>query len=715
VDGAAAAYRWVEPQALPHGADEEQGDGTDAERTPSMWQRTTLLQRFGSISLLLILLLGLVVGVLLRGVLRDRTIEDAQRTAVSVAVVGVQSQLTPDDLTRDFVPLLPERITELDTAMGAAVTVGDAGELGEVDGFVRIKVWNPQHWVVYSDNPALNGRWFPGDDALDDALAGEVTWEVTDLSSPEEFEERDFGELLAVYVPLRAIDGRFAAPDDTSAPFIGASEVYLPWQPIAAAIARDTARLWAVLAIGLAVLYAGLYRLVSRASVRLRRQAAENDYLARHDTLTGLVNRRGFEEQARQRLLGGGQQAVLLLDLDRFQDVNDTLGHDAGDDILRQIATRLTAFAGDGDVVARLGGDEFAVLRSDVDLTQATVLAARIGELIKRPVSAAGLDLDVSGSIGVTVAPDHGTDIGELLRHADIAMYRAKEYRSGAEAYRTEIDHFSADHLELASEVRRAISERELRVFLQPQIDLRTGGVVAAEALIRWEHPTRGMVGPGAFMPVIETTDLIRPVTEYVIDDALRACADLDAVGHAIVVAVNLSAHNLTDRDLLPTVTRLLDRHGLPASRLRLELTESALLHDPTGATQVLTALRDLGIGLSVDDFGTGYASLAYLRDLPVDELKIDRSLVVAAGQGGDDEALLSVCISLGQRLGLTIVAEGIEDAPTLHWLADAGCDLAQGYLTARPMPADVLPAWLVENAEPTRELVLGERAAVTT
>ena len=314
-------------------------------------QRVSLLTRFGVIGALVVVALGVVVGFLLREVIVERTMSDARRTAVSVAAVGVHAHLSPDDLARDFVPLEPDRITALDRAMAASTTE---------DGFSRLKIWNQQRWIVYSDNVALRGRWFPGDDLLDGALDGEITSEVTDLSSPDEFEESArFTELLAVYVPLRSDGERFVSLDDVEAPVIGATEVYLPWEPIAADIRRDTGRLIALLATGLAVLYASLYRLVANASKRLRRQAAENDHLARHDQLTGLPNRLAFDERAADRL--GDGAALLLFDLDRFQVVNDTLGHDVGDEVLREVGRRLVDRYPE-ESLARLGGDEFIVL-----------------------------------------------------------------------------------------------------------------------------------------------------------------------------------------------------------------------------------------------------------------------------------------------------------------------------------------------------------------
>jgi diguanylate cyclase len=647
-------------------------------------RRGSLLTRFGVMSALLVIALGLVVGGLLRQVIVDRTVADARRTAVAVAGVGVHAHLTPDDLARDFLPLDLDRSGQLDGAMAASTSE---------EGFARIKVWNHQRWIVYSDNVLLRGRWFPGDELLTAALNGEVTSEVTDLSSPDEFEEAAaFTRLLAVYVPLRARDGVFADLDDTSAPVVGASEVYLLWEPIAADILRDTFRLAAVLASGLAVLYAALYRLVAGASATLRRQAEDNERLARFDPCTGLPNRLSFEERAGDAVPDGA--AMLLLDLDRFQVVNDTLGHDHGDEVLREVGRRLTDLY-PPEQVARLGGDEFAVLLPGVDAEEARRHAENVLALFQAPMVVGELSLGIEASLGVAAAPEHGQDVRALLQHADVAMYVAKRTRQRIAVYDPANDSTSADQLALAGEIPRAIERGELVPHYQPQLDLRTGAIVAVEALLRWDHPERGRLAPGAFLPVVETTDLVRPVTRYVLDIALTDVATWRAAGHDLQVSVNVAAHGLLDPRLVDHIAERLLAHDLPPSALCIELTESALLSDPARARRVLEEISALGVAISIDDFGTGYASLAYLRDFPVDELKLDRSLVLTALGDADERALLEGSIGLGRRLGLKLVGEGIEDEETLRWLRDEGCDLAQGYLLARPMPAADLASWL--------------------
>lgn len=653
--------------------------------------RTSLLTRFASLSLVLVVVLGVVLAAVLRTTVQERAIDDAIRTAEVAAGIGIIPVLTPADLERDFVPLPPERVAELDAALSSALTD---------NGIVRLKVWNRQHWLVYSDNEALRTRWFPGNALLDGSFDGEVTSEITDLSAPEEFEERDFGELLAVYVPLHAdAAGELNATDGE---IVGAFEIYLPYAPVAAAIAEDTRELYMALALGLGLLYVGLYQLVSRASRRIRRQADENHHQATHDLLTDLPNRRQLLERLDGAIVaglaGGRSTAVLLVDLDRFKELNDAMGHHAGDRLLCMIGERLVETVPDAAVVARLGGDEYAVLFDDLDPAEDHLhLGQRVLDALSGTFAIEGLQVDVSASVGVAVAPDHGHDAADLVRHADVAMYVAKRARSGVEVYDEADDVFDARRLELAAEIRRAIDEHELVVFLQPKVEIATGRVKGAEALVRWQHPERGLLGPGEFMPVVESTELIKPLTLSVLDMALDALSDLLAEGHDLTVAVNLAAGSLSDVELPSQVADALVRHGVTADHLELEITETSLLGDPTRVLRVLNALSEMGLTLSVDDFGTGYASLAYLTELPVDVVKIDQSFIRDLSDP-HNLAVTRYSVELSRTLGLGTVAEGVEDPLTLDVLATLGCDLAQGYHFSRPLPVEQFGPWLDER-----------------
>ncbi len=650
--------------------------------------RTSLLTRFAWLSLLLVIVLGLVLGAVLQRTVKERALTDAIRTAEVAAGIGILPVLTPEDLTSDFVPLSPERTAELDATLSTALPN---------NGVVRLKIWNRQHWLVYSDNDALRKRWFPGNDLLERSFDGEVTSEITDLSAPEEFEERDFGELLAVYVPLRVDeDGRLNANEGE---IVGSFEIYLPYAPIAAAIADDTRELYLALALGLGVLYLGLFGLVSRASRRIRRQSEENLHQATHDALTDLPNRRQYlehlDESIRSDGAAGLRTATLLVDLDRFKELNDAIGHASGDRLLCLIGERLVAGLGEQALVARLGGDEFAVMFPHLDGRADEVeLGQQVLDLLDDTFGIEGLELDVHASVGVAVAPDHGVDGATLMRHADVAMYVAKRTRSGVEVYAEADDVFNAERLELAAEVRRAVDQHELVVFLQPKVDVATHRTKGVEALVRWQHPERGLLGPGDFLPVVESTELITPLTLEVLDLALAALSELLERGHDLTVAVNLAAASLSDLELPSLVADALVRHGVSADHLELEITETSLLGDPGRVLRVLNALSEMGITLSVDDFGTGYASLAYLTELPVDVVKIDQSFIRDLSDP-HNLAVTRYSIELSRTLGLVTVAEGVEDPLTLDTLHGLGCDLVQGYHFSRPLPLAELVVWL--------------------
>jgi diguanylate cyclase (GGDEF)-like protein len=386
--------------------------------------------------------------------------------------------------------------------------------------------------------------------------------------------------------------------------------------------------------------------------------------------------------------------SALLLDLDRFKEVNDALGHEWGDHLLQRIGTRISERLRANDTVARLGGDEFGVVLNGLAHPQdAIAVAEDIADALDETFEIEGIEIDVRASIGVA-GTDDGDDAATLLRHADVAMYVAKRSHSGIEMYSREHDLFSVERLALASEVRRAIEQNELVLHYQPKIDLRTGQAFAVEALVRWQHPTRGLLGPGEFLPVVESTHLIKPLTLYVLDEALRQVRAWADAGEHIGVAVNLAAAYAGDTRLPAQVADSLARHGVDASLLEIELTETAVLDDPTRAQAVLEALAALGVKLSVDDFGTGYASIAYLTNLPINTLKIDQSFILDLASP-DNLAVTRYSIDLARTLTLTTIAEGVEDEQALAILKDLGCDEAQGFYFARPMPADDCLAWI--------------------
>jgi diguanylate cyclase (GGDEF)-like protein len=433
---------------------------------------------------------------------------------------------------------------------------------------------------------------------------------------------------------------------------------------------------------------------------RAARQAVELEHQTLHDALTGLPNRvllRKRMERALVHASGGGDlMAVLLIDLDHFKEINDTLGHLHGDLLLREIAQRLAAVVRPGDTVARLGGDEFAVLLEPVSSpVQAISLAQSLRGRIAEPIDVEGVVMRTEASIGVAVAPDHGDDVDTMLRRADIAMYVAKGGRTGVEAYADAQESHSPARLALAGELRRALEQRELAVYYQPQAAISTGLVTGVEALVRWHHPTRGLVGPDLFVPLAENTGLIGPLTMVVLDTSLAQVRLWDGLGVHLDLAVNLSTRSLLDRALPGIVSKMLARHGMAPERLELEITESMIASDPERALEVLAQLRAVGVRLALDDFGTGYSSLANLRDLEVERLKIDRSFTQSMIERHSDAVIVASTVDLAHQLGLEVVAEGVETREAWERLREMRCDLAQGYFLSRPMAAEHATAWL--------------------
>jgi diguanylate cyclase len=444
---------------------------------------------------------------------------------------------------------------------------------------------------------------------------------------------------------------------------------------------------------------------LARTAVTFRevRAFAEVKLEARTDELTGLPNRRALLETASSVLTAASARnpaALLLLDLDGFKEVNDGLGHHAGDQLLRQIGPRMRGALRTGDLLARLGGDEFAVLLSQAGLDEATDLANRLHELILQPFTVEGVRLHVGVSIGVATAPVPAATVQELLRCADVAMYAAKSSREGVHVYLPEPDGGTGDRLRTMEELRVALTDDQLEVHLQPQVRLVDGAVVGAEALVRWRHPTRGLLSPAELLPAAEQAGLLRPLADAVLELALVAATRWWRE-RAVPVSVNLSAANVTDLDLPGKVAQALLRHGLPAEALTLELVEDNLVSDPERGSRVLGDLRRIGVRTSIDDYGTGYSSLAYLRNLPADELKLDRSLTADVAGDRRAAAIVRHTVALAHDLGLDLVAEGVEDLETAAVLADLGCDVIQGFVLARPMPVEEFLSWLARPAGP--------------
>ncbi|WP_433796536.1 putative bifunctional diguanylate cyclase/phosphodiesterase [Actinoplanes sp. CA-252034] len=432
---------------------------------------------------------------------------------------------------------------------------------------------------------------------------------------------------------------------------------------------------------------------------RLRHEAVEKEHLALHDPLTDLPNRRHLYRLLDAALApqGGATAltAVLMMDLDRFKEINDGLGHDVGDVLLRVVGERLRSRLDGRGTVARLGGDEFAVIIRVASPDDATAIGQDLARDLERPVHVDHLTLYPRATVGIALAPEHGLDSGTLLRRADVAMYAAKQSRGGVRVYRTSDDQNTPHRLALMGELRQAIDNDETTVVFQPKIDPATGAVVGAEALSRWHHREHGFITPDLFVPLAEHSGLIRPLTVHVLGVALRNCAAWRRAGHDMHIAVNLSPNTLVDETLPDMVLRLLAENDVPPTALTLEITEGILMADSDDSLETLQRLRRLGIKISIDDFGTGYSSLGRLRDLPIDEVKIDKSFVRHAAHDQRDQALVRSIVQLGHALGLSVVAEGVEDETTYGYLADTGCDVVQGYHVSRPLPEDKFAVWL--------------------
>jgi len=392
----------------------------------------------------------------------------------------------------------------------------------------------------------------------------------------------------------------------------------------------------------------------------------------------------------------------MLLDVDRLKEVNDTLGHASGDALLRGVAERLRAELRANETLAHLGGGEFGIVLPTATLDDAIRVADRLHAVLETPFAVSDVPVEAAVSVGIASWPDHGDDVHTLLRHADVAMYVAKDAHVRTAVYDAEQDTSDAARLALAGELRRAIEQGELVVFFQPKASLENGCVVGAEALVRWQHPERGFIAPNDFVPIAERTGLIKPLSRFVLAESVRQCSAWNAAGYHLEVSVNLTIPDLLDLELPDRLGGLLDENGVAADQLELEITETTILADPFRVRQVLTRLNDMGLRLAIDDFGTGYSSLAYLKRLPVQTIKIDRSFVMGMCSDASDRTIVRSTIELGRNLGLATVAEGVEDQETWDALAAYGCTLAQGYFLSRPAPPDELDDILERRAART-------------
>jgi diguanylate cyclase len=610
-----------------------------------------------------------VLGVALVGDYRREALASglAQGRA-QAAVIGemaIAPALTGADLDHQLTATERER---LQNATDLAIFNGSV---------IRLRLRGFTGRVVFSDNGSTAGALPTSHHAFRAAAAGRT--DVAIVQDPDGGPD----QVIRVLQPVVA---------KATGQSTGVLELYLPYASIARHTQAQLRRTYWRLAAGLTALYAVLALIAWSTTRRLRRHATRHEYEALHDALTGLPNRKWFRELAEQAVESGRPGAIVLIDLDRFKDVNDTLGHHAGDELLRTVAQRLPTHLRTDDTVARLGGDEFGLILSGVsDATQVRELLERVREELAAQIVLDGVPLTIEASLGVALFPTHGNTVELLLQHADAAMYQGKRGVSPVVVYESATARNPSHRLIVQGELRRALERDELVLRYQPKVELATGQICGVEALVRWQHPQRGLLPPGEFLPAAEQSNLIDPLTAWVLRRALTDHASWAALGIPWPVAVNVSARNLEAAAFPESVTALLTELGVPSDRLTVEITETALAADAVAAARAVGALAGQGITIAIDDFGKGYTSLSQLRTLPITELKIDRTFLMELERDERNRAIVRSIIGLADGLGCRVTAEGVETPDTAAWLAEAGCQCAQGFLFSKPLPHEEL------------------------
>jgi len=567
---------------------------------------------------------------------------------------------------------------------------------------VKVKIYDLNGRTVFSTDLNQIGEDKSGNDGFISARAGSPVSEITFRNQFAAFEKViNDRNLISTYIPIRT--------DDKKAPE-GVFEVYSDVTEYVGELERATYRIVGLVLASLGLLYGFLFAIVRRADQTIQAQSEEVDlahqavlvHQAMHDPLTGLPNRVSLSERLdgmlRSMQRSGKKCAILTIGLDGFKEINDSLGHIVGDQVLKEVGHRLTEQFRGADITARMGGDEFVVAISEVGRALEIELIVQAVERIQKvvseqPIAVEAQALTVTASIGVAIFPDDGDDVLELLKSADNALSHAKKRgRNSYQFHTADMNSRALGMLLIESELRQALSERQFLLYYQPQIELRSGKVIGAEALIRWQHPQRGLLSPAHFIPVAEERSLIVAIGEWVLHEACRQIREWRQAGMAhIPIAVNLSAKHFNQKSLLPDVVQTLSDFGIPANCLELELTETSVMQDADATIATMERLKEVGVLLALDDFGTGYSSLSQLKGLPLDSLKVDQSFVRGLPDDRDDLAICTAVIAMGQALGMNVIAEGVETPEQLAVLRSLGCDQVQGYLFAKPMPADEL------------------------
>jgi diguanylate cyclase (GGDEF)-like protein len=607
-------------------------------------------------------------------VIRHFDTVQAERAANSEARVIAGTTLRGSLQASDFRrPVTKQRRDALDALFERQVLI---------EGVLLVQVHSPDGTVTYSNDHRLIGARTARVGHLSEALGGLIRGDVTRIGGKK---------VLRTYAPVAVRGGQ------------GVVGIYQDYGPIARDARSTFLPVAGIFEAALILLFLTLVPLLRRVTRRIRRQMEEIERRALYDETTGLPNRTLFRDRIEQAIRSArrerGSAAVLLLDVDHFKEINDALGHDTGDMLLKALGERLDSVLRESDTLARLGGDEFGILLPMASADDAQQLARRVHAALQSSFALRGLPLEIAASIGIAAYPLHGEDDDTLLKHADVAMYMAKEAQDETAVYDAGQDTNDAARLALAGELRRGIEGGELVVHYQPKANLESGDIVGVEALVRWQHPERGFVPPNDFISVAERTGLIKPLSRYVLAESIRQCRAWSDSGLDLHVAVNLTIPDLLDLELPDRIAALLEEHAVRAEQLELEITESTILADPFRVRSVLTRLNEMGLRLAIDDFGTGYSSLAYLKRLPVQTIKIDRSFVMDMCEDASDATIVRSTIDLGRNLGLAIVAEGVESQEVWDALREQGCSLAQGYFIGRPTAPDELVALLAERA----------------
>ena len=641
------------------------------------WNGRRRLVAYALVVLLPILVLALVLGQFVAAEADRSALEAGLQQAESINATGIETQLDGHPLTEDLAAAERERV--------AAMT----GQLLGSGRVLALRLRDTDGRIVFdAERPADPPGPAVVDHHVAEAVQGEPVVERTFVGGDAVDGGRPTDtEAVEVYLPIHAESG------DT-AEVVGVLEIYTPYAPVAAGRQESLRRMYTVIAAGTTLVWLALALILWSVTRRIHNQSEQNRHLALHDSLTGLPNRALFRDRLAYAVAAAGRSGadvtVAMIDLDRFKEVNDTLGHANGDRLLRGVSERLTQTLRPGDTVARLGGDEFGLVLPAVSGGEAGRILRRVIDAIGEEIELEGIPVAADACIGWAEWPNDSDDVEALLRQADVALYAAKVVGGEAVRYDTKLPQVDPSRLSLISDLRVALVNEQLVLEYQPKADLGRSRLAGFEALVRWNHPTRGLLGPDVFIPVAESTGLIVPLTRWVVTRALDQLVQWGPRAAGLTMAVNISARNLREPDLTSWIIDQLVMRGLGANQLVIEITETSFASDPERAAQQVAALFDAGIKVSLDDFGQGFTSLSQLAHLKVKELKIDRSFVAEMLANTKSHAIVASVIELGHQLGLNVVAEGVEDNRSLDALRLLGCDTAQGFHLARPLAAHV-------------------------